>query len=822
MFALSTIVLRTPSVHELKPRISWRFTAATPEFEQEEVLKLHSATITSSSSRLTPWPLNEPIASRERHAVRIHARGKQNSHFTARSKASILEVGLMSREDWHCQPIIAPWAKANKHGTRPEDLFRKEFTARGKIQTGRLYVTAFGVYEAEINAKRVGDHFLAPGWTSYAGRLQYQTYDVTSLIMAGTTNCIGIPVAEGWYSGRIGFKGGRRNIWGVKNAIFAQLEIAYEDGKRDHVCTDSNWKVKPGPARLADIYSGEKYDATMEVDGWSSPGVRTQHWHPVEMLSLPNNLELTPGCAEPVCRIAAIQPKDKIITPSGKVVLDFGQNLVGYTRIMRVYGHAELLEQGELCTRPLRHCDAQDTYTMKGAMEGESYEPCFTYHGFRYIQLDNWPEASLTDVMASIEAVVCFSAMETAGSFSCSDTMVNTLFSNIKWGMQGNFVSVPTDCPQRDERLGYSGDLALFAPTAVLGGTPPIVSPNALYGEPTWWKVFPIAIWHDVTILAPWTLWLESGDSNILARQYDSMSTWIGGIPRNKVGSKHLGTFMPSSLTPSAPPEKPGKAMTDPALVANAFLIRCLDIMVQVATILERPEDEAYYMQHSTSARVEFSNEDICPNGRILSDSQTAYALAICFDLFNPGQVAYAGERLAEIVQTNAFNTSTGFAGTPFICEALAKSGHVNVAYAMLLNTKCPSWLYPVTMGATTVWERWDSIKPDGSINPGEMTSFNHYALGAVGTFLFERVAGLQRLEPGWKRSRFTPEVIGGDGIFLLAVDVEVFAVTKMEVVLPTVEGERVDVVGSGDWSFKCLCRRALVWPVEEVSRRPI
>jgi alpha-L-rhamnosidase len=573
-------------VHSLKPRVSWRFANAPPGFEQEEyeielsrlvgdrVLTSRSATITSSCSRLAPWPLNEPIASRERYAVRIRARGKQHSHFSPWSKASIIEAGLMSGDDWRCQPIAAPWAKANKRGPQPEDLMRKEFSPKANIQTVRLYVTAFGVYEAEINGRRVGDHFLAPGWTSYAGRLQYQTYDVTNLIITDTPNCIGIRVAEGWYSGRIGFEGGRRNIWGVKNAVFAQLEITYAGGERDYVCTDGSWVVAQGPTRLAEIYNGEKYDATMEVDGWSCPGIETQHWQPVDVLSSPDHLELTPGCAEPVRRISIIKPKDKIITPSGKVVLDFRQNLVGYVRIKQVHGtrghsinitHAEVLEHGELCTRPLRHCDARDTYTMKGSMQGESYEPRFTFHGFRYIQLDNWPDSSTSGMMASIEAVVCFSAMEPAGSFSCSDPMVNQLLSNIKWGMQGNFVSVPTDCPQRDERLGYSGDLALFAPTAVLlyncfafiqnwlvdvafdqqvlGGTPPIVSPNALYGDPKWGKVFPIAIWHDVTVLAPWALWLESADSSILARQYHSMSTWMRSIPRNKVGSTHLWDF---------------------------------------------------------------------------------------------------------------------------------------------------------------------------------------------------------------------------------------------------------------------------------------
>jgi alpha-L-rhamnosidase len=317
----------------------------------------------------------------------------------------------------------------------------------------------------------------------------------------------------------------------------------------------------------------------MEVEGWSYPGTNTEQWQPVQVLPLPTGVQLTAGYAEPVRRIEVVAPLKLITTPSGKLVLDFGQNLVGYVRIKHVQGHrgdqlklshAEVLdEHGELSTRPLRYCEAQDIYTMKGDPHGESYEPRFTFHGFRYVQLDGWPgsESGLCD---SVEAVVCHSDFEPAGDFSCSYSMLSQLFTNIRWSMRGNFVSVPTDCPQRDERLGYSGDLALFAPTAVLlykcypflqnwlvdvafdqevlGGNPPIVSPNALHKDPAWGHVVPFAIWHDVTILAPWILYQETGDDDILFRQYQSMVTWLKTIPRNRDGSTHLWDFQSFQL----------------------------------------------------------------------------------------------------------------------------------------------------------------------------------------------------------------------------------------------------------------------------------
>ncbi|KAF9871101.1 hypothetical protein CkaCkLH20_11518 [Colletotrichum karsti] len=878
-------------IHVHKPRISFRLEEAPSNFKLGErvirITRLSGHELVSlgeyrgddSETRDIPWPVDEPVKSRERYSVEVRARGADQKDLSPWSEPFVFETGLMNRSDWACKRISAPWAEDSKSQPQPEDLFRKEFQCKGHIRSARLYVTAQGIYEAEINGERVGDYFLAPGWTAYDGRLQYQTYDVTKHT-SSSSNCIGIRVAEGWFSGRIGFEGGRRSIWGTRTAVFAQLEISYKDGTSQTIVTDDSWLVTRGPTKLAEIYDGEKYDATAEVNGWSTASTQAD-WEAVEVLpQLSDSVELIAGFGEPVRRKEVINAAELITTPSGKKILDFGQNLVGYVRISSVKGqrgqqvaltHAEVLEKGELGVRPLRECQAKDIYTFKGDVNGESWEPRFTFHGFRYLQVDGWPSPD-ADLTESLEAVVCHTDMQETGTFSCSDDMLNRLFSNVRWSMRGNFLSIPTDCPQRDERLGWTGDLALFAPTAtyiydcfgilknwladvafdqkVLDGVPPMVSPNVLTGHKNWGKISANAIWHDVAVLAPWALYEETADTGILRDQYESMTTWIQVIPRNKTGAVHLWDFnlfqLGDWLDPNAPPEEPMKAVTDPPLVANAFLIRSLDLMVQIAGILQRPEDAERYRKESQAARQEFLDEYVSANGRLTSDSQTAYAIAIAFDILLPSQLQRAGNRLSEIVRRNGFRIGTGFAGTPYICEALTRTGHSAVAYSMLLNRTCPSWLYPVTMGATTVWERWDSMLPDGSINPGDMTSFNHYAFGAVAKFMVERLAGLRRLEPGWKRSRAEPVLGGefthasaehltpygkiacawklvgeGNGPLQLKVDVVVPPLTEMEVVLPDNGGKRVETVGSGGWSFVVKYERDHQWPVKPLSIFP-
>ncbi|KAF4343934.1 alfa-L-rhamnosidase [Fusarium beomiforme] len=880
----------TLGVHEHKPRISWRLSNASPDFEQqyyelrlEKVIggenhPICTAQVESSESHLVPWPAEESLISRQRYTVSVRVRGKRDASFSDWSEPAWLETGLLNRSDWTGKFISAPWSEKDNDKPKPEDLFRKAFSLKTRIASARLYITAQGVYEAEINGHRVGDYFLAPGWSCYDNELTYQTYDVTSLL-SSQDNCLGVRLAEGWFTGRLSFDGGIRNRYGTRTSLLAQLELQFSDGSSQVISSDDDWMVAQGPIRLAEIYNGEKYDATLELPGWSSHEQVAGHWE--RAIALPfisEKVNLTAGYREPVRRIETLKPVSKIITPSGKTILDFGQNLVGYVRIKGVQGqrghevtlkHAEVLENGELGIRPLRVCDATDVYTMRGDAKPETYEPRFTYHGFRYVQIDNWP-CQDRDVIAALEAVVCHTDMEEQGTFACSNEKVNQLFSNVRWSMRDNFLSIPTDCPQRDERLGWTGDLALFAPTATYiygcypilrdwlkgvwfdqqrqGGVPPMVSPNILDKCRIWGPVWPCAIWHDVVVLAPWALYQETADPAILVDQFESMETWFKVIPKNKDRCRHLWDFNADQLAdwldPSAPPNDAAKATTDPPLVANAFLINSLDVMVRVCDVLGKKGLHSYYKSWADNARAEFTEEYVSPSGRLVSDTQTAYSLAICFNLLNKDQLSRAGSRLAEVVRRNGFRIGTGFAGTPFVCEALTLTGHSNVAYAMLLNEKCPSWLYAISMGATTTWERWDSMLPDGSINPGEMTSFNHYAYGAIAKFMVERLAGLERVEAGWKRMRVQP-VVEGDFTWasashltpygrvssswrleddkqaknVLYVEVEVPPSTTMEVVLPSESGtQKTEVVGSGEWSFTADYQKQGEWPVEEIK----
>ncbi|SPO05504.1 related to alfa-L-rhamnosidase [Cephalotrichum gorgonifer] len=886
----------TLGVQESRPRLSWNIQNAPADFKQAgyqvELSKAggggawHTtspiAAINSTETTLVPWPFEEPLKSRQRISIRVRIWDENGEEAaTPWSEPAFLEVGLLDRSDWNFERIAAPWANETI-GADAEHIFKREFALRGPVELARLYITTQGVYEAEINGERVGDYFMAPGWTTYSHRFQYQTYDVTSHL--SEKNCLRIRVAEGWFCGRIGFDGGHRNIWGPHPALMAQLELTYADGRVESVCTDGAWRVTRGPIRLAEIYDGEKYDATLEVPSWSTPlkdgsTEVSSNWDAVVcMAPLPDSTELTAGFGEPVRRIETIKPVEKIRTPSGKTILDFGQNLVGYLRLRGIKGprghkitlsHAEVIENGELGTRPLRICKAVDEYTVRGDGREESYEPRFTFHGFRYAQIDGWIQES--DLYSSIEAVVCHTDMKSAGSFSCSEPLLNKLYENIRWGMRGNFLSVPTDCPQRDERLGWSGDLALFAPTAVLiydcfgmlknwlidlehdqnilGGVPPMVSPNATLPDPVWCRRVPCAIWHDVTILGPWALYQETGDISILAQQWNSMITWMKVLPRNKSpGATHLwdnGPFQLGDwLDPAAPPDQPWKSPTDARMVANMFLIQSLDLISRIAAILGKPDEASAFKLEKEAAQSEFHQEYVSSNGRIVSDTQAAYALAICLDILTPKQKVRAGNRLVELARKNNFRIATGFAGTPFVCEALASTGHVNVAYAMLLETGCPSWLYPVTMGATTVWERWDSILPDGSINPGEMTSFNHYAFGAVAKFMYERIAGLRSLEPGWRRCRVEPALgaefvrasashvtprgrvsceweIGDDGeegSKRMVMKVSVPYGTTAEIVMPEGQGERREAVGAGEWEFRTNFKKEHEWPCDSVD----
>lgn len=784
------------------PRLSWRAVTDTTDWRQaahqveitaaDGTVLADTGRIASAESLLVPWP-GRPLGSRQRVGVRVRVWGEGEDDPSPWSETSYAETGLLAPADWTARPVTPDDAPAE--GPQPVALLRRDFDVTDRVASARLYITAYGVYSAEINGERVGDHVLAPGWTSYHHRLRYQTFDVTPLLRTGE-NTLGALLGEGWYTGRLGFHGGSRNIYGEHRALLAQLELVYADGTVRTVGTDEHWRTAEGPVLRSEIYDGEAYDARRERPGWSTPGHDASDWAPVRELPLPD-AELVAPTGPPVRRTQTVAPVSVITTPSGKTVLDFGQNLVGRLRI-RVSGaaghevtlrHAEVLQDGELSTRPLRIAAATDSYVLRGGgaeTNGgvETYEPVFTFHGFRYAEIENWP-GPLDP--ADVEAVVLHTDMARTGWFESSDPLVNRLHENVVQGMRGNFLDVPTDCPQRDERMGWTGDIQVFAPTAsflhdcsgmLVGwlrdlsaeqlarpdGVPPLVVPDVL---PTAFQGMSAqAVWADVAVLLPWTLYQRFGDLEVLRTQYPSMRAW--GEATIRLTAEGDGLWrqdfqLGDWLDPQAPPDRPGDARTDGDLVANAYVVRSAEVLAETAELLDDTETAARFRAHAAAVRERFADHFVTPDGRLASDAQTAYALALSFALLpTERQRRGAAERLANIVRRASFRIATGFTGTPLICDALCAAGEPQLAYRMLLEKDCPSWLYPVTMGATTVWERWDSMLPDGTVNPGEMTSFNHYALGAVADWLHRTVAGLAAAAPGWRRLRIAP-VPGGD-----------------------------------------------------------
>jgi alpha-L-rhamnosidase len=780
----------TKGIGAARPRVSWTVATTLTDWRQAayEVeaydrrgqLTAHFERIESDESVLAPWPF-APLASRERLALRVRVWGVDGSR-SKWSELAWVEAGLLRAEDWTAQFVAPAWPEDDEF-PGPSPLLRHEFAVRPGITQARLYITALGVYEPYLNGQRVGDHVLAPGWTSYHHRLRYQTFDVTSLLREGD-NAIGAMLGDGWYRGRLGFGGGRRNIYGADVALLAQLEITYSDGSVEQVVSDETWRAARGPILASDLYDGETYDARLEVRGWAEPDFDQRGWTAVRAIPWAMTTLVAPS-GPPVRRVERVMPVAITSAPSGRVIVDFGQNLVGRVRFT-VHGatgdiitlrHAEVLERGELSTRPLRLAAATDQYVLRGG-GAETWEPRFTFHGFRYVEVEGWPGELRPD---DVCAVVCHSDMERTGWFECSDPLLNRLHENVIWSMRGNFLDVPTDCPQRDERLGWTGDIQMFAPAASFlydvagfleswladlaaeqwpsGGIPFVVPDVLVIPAP------PAAAWGDAAVIVPWALYQRYGDIGVLATQFTSMRHWNDLVTRTAGPGRlwNTGRQFGDWLDPSAPPEHPETGRTDKYLVATAYFAYTTGLLGAIAEALGMAELAEQYRAAAADIRASFRDEYMTASGRLTSDSETAYALALEFDLFaNDAQRRRAGERLATLVQESGYHIATGFVGTPLICDALCHVGEYETAFRLLTQTECPSWLYPVTMGATTIWERWDSLLPDGSVNPGEMTSFNHYAFGAVVDWLHRTVAGLAPAAPGYHRITIAPHPGGG------------------------------------------------------------
>ncbi|MGD9931389.1 MAG: family 78 glycoside hydrolase catalytic domain [Mangrovibacterium sp.] len=701
----------------------------------------------------------------------------QNDRMSRWSEPAFWVMGIMGPENW-----TAKWIESSvrEPENRPSPIFRKEFVTSKKVKLAVAFITARGMYEAEINGKRVGDICLAPGWTSYIKRLQYQTYDVTNLLLDGK-NAIGVTLGNGWYRSNIGFDG-KKNFYGENLSLLFQMQIIYTDGSVENVISDGSWHSSTGPIQYSEIYHGETYDARLEKTGWTMPGYNDTAWENIRLANYPViNLVATKN--EPVRKREVFKPVKILTTPKGEKVIDFGQNLVGWVQMkasgnagdqINIY-HSEVLDkEGNFYTESLRSAKQKNTFILKG--EGlEEFEPHFTWQGFRFIKVEGYPGELKAE---NFTATALYSDMVLTGSFSCSDDLVNKLQQNIQWGQRGNFVDVPTDCPQRDERLGWTGDAQAFARTASFNfrvhsffdkwmkdvaadqypdGGVPFVVPDVLNNG----QCSPG--WGDVATIAPWAMYLAYGDKPLLESQYESMKKWVDYIRNVSQNNLWVPKFSFGDWLFYRPfDDNSGlSAVTDKNLIAQCFFAHSTQLLINAARVLEHDADVETYEALLQDIKSAFLREYVTASGRLVSGTQTAYVLALHFDMLPENMQAQAAQRLVENIRAYDTHLTTGFLGTPYLCHVLSRFGHNDVAYELLLQKSYPSWLYPVTMGATTIWERWDGIKPDGSFQTPSMNSFNHYAYGAIGDWLYRVVAGIDTDEeqPGYKAIRIKPQV---------------------------------------------------------------
>jgi alpha-L-rhamnosidase len=752
------------------PRLSWRVGSAPHGWRQLgseiEVRYPDGTTLVTplegDEQILVDWPF-APLESRGRATLRVRVSGP--SGWSDWSESARVEASLLQPSDWSAG-WITPVAGADAGDPAP--LIGTAFEVRPGLLRARLHITALGIVAPHINGARVSEDHFTPGWTTYDKLIRFRSYDVTQLLGEGH-NELSVLLGNGWYRGRIAsLPIHRGQVYGDRLGLLAQLELDYADGRRVTIGTDESWRTAPSRILANDFYDGQTTD--LRLPAW--PPLNS----PVERLEAETG-RLDLAVAPPVRELEVSTPVT-LLENSPAIIADFGRNLVGWLRL-RVTApagttvtirHAEVLDGGQLSMRPLRSAEATDRYVLAGE-PGEVLEPLFTYHGFRYAEITGLP----ADAIIELEAVSLGSALTRTGWFECSDPALSQLHQNVVNSMVGNFLDIPTDCPQRDERLGWTGDIQVFAPTAstlfdvsaFLGGwleslaldqlpdgTVPAVVPRVFPEEST------LAGWGDAAVVVPWVMHQRYGDTGVLRRQYASMVAWVERV-RTLAGDDLLwrgGQQLGDWLDPLAPPDDPAAAQADPDVVATAYFFHSVDLLSQSAKALGRHDDARRYGELAARIRSAFSAAYVRDDGRITSDCQTVYALALAWEMIADDAVrARCGERLAELVESQGFTVATGFLGTPAVLLALSLAGRTDDAYRMLTTREFPSWLYAVDLGATTIWERWDSLLKDGSVNSGEMTSFNHYAFGAVANWMHRTIGGVVTLTPACKTVRVAP-----------------------------------------------------------------
>jgi alpha-L-rhamnosidase len=786
-----------------KPRLDW-ILAGAPDAPRGQMQSAYRVLVASSPGLLAKdqgdlWDSGKvrssetgfiayagaPLQSRETCYWKVRS-WDEADHPSAWSGAESWEMGLLQPEDWQAKWIESSPAPVNpppdaKHLPEyaPVPLLRTEFTLPAKtIVRARLYVTALGLYEMHLNGQRVGDHVFAPDWTDYNKRVRYQVYNVTSLVKPGG-NALGGFLGNGWYCGHIG--NGGYQAWGKVPALFAQLEVTLADGTVTRVVTDGSWKTHASPVVSSDFMLGENYDAQEEIAHWDEPGLDVSGWGPATERTEPARA-LDSQVDQPVCETAERQPKAMTEPKPGQYTFDLGQNMVGFVRLKVsapagtkiTLRHAEMLNpDGTIYTKNLRGAPSVDTYICRGSGV-ETWQPRFTFHGFRYVELTGTPKPPTAD---AITGIVVGTDIPRTGTFSCSDAAVNQLQSNIQWGMRGNYLSVPTDCPQRDERMGWMGDAEVFIRTATYNGdvaaffTKWLVDvDDAQNAAGAFTDVSPAPAgrahsregtpaWADAGVICPWTIYLMYGDKRILEQHLPAMSRWIDWCQlhsTNLIRDHDLGGNYGDWLSQGE--------NTPKDLIGTAYFAYSTSLVARAYAAVGDAASAEKYRQLFEQIKAAFNQRYVTADGHIAGGTQAGYCMALRFDLMPENLRGAAGQYLADDIAAHQNHLTTGFIGVSYLLPSLCSQGHMKTAYDVFLQDTFPSWLFSVKQGATTIWERWDGWTPQkGFQNPG-MNSFNHYSLGSCGEWMFDTVAGIgvDANQPGFGNFVIRPRPGGG------------------------------------------------------------
>jgi alpha-L-rhamnosidase len=756
--------------------------ASDPGLLPEHADLWDSGKIDSDQSIWVPYQ-GKKLSSRQRAYWQVRCWDERN-RASDWSTPAHFELGLLDNGDWQGQ-----WIRKDDDKTAGDDkdkatyipeYLRKAFAVNAPIASARLYVTAKGLYEVYVNGQRVGRDYMAPGWTPYDKRIETLAYDVTGQLRPGQ-NTVGAILGEGWYAGQLMRK--KLAYPEVKPLLLLQLEITGTDGRTQTLVTDATWKAtNQGPIRFSGIYDGEVYDARLEMLGWNRVAYDDSAWEGVHTEAVTHDIPLVPKRHNPV-RVNETLPTVKITEPTpGKFVFDLGQNMVGWPELAIpvetgktiTVRMAEMLQQdGTLYTENYRGAKSTDFYT--GAKnETVTWHPTFSFHGYRYIELSGFP-AGTQPQKSWVTGRVLHSDFQQSGRFRSSHAKLNQLQNNITWGQRGNYLDIPTDCPQRNERLGWTGDAQVFCATSLFNydvhsfwtswlesvredqgadGLVPHVVPDILGGKGS-------PGWGDVAVNSPWDVYVRTGNREVLHDNYNMMERWTEAYAQEAKGyivnRKGYGDW----LQPYPAKEGDRRADTPMEVIATAYFGHCTAIMQKTATVLGKPAEAARYEKQFAAIRHAFSQAFFDQTGQLTTPipTQTAYLMALGYDLLEPDLRKGAIENLLALIEVADGHLRTGFLGTPLIAFVLDDCGHADVAYNVLFKETYPSWFYSINQGATTMWERWNSYSHKDGFGDAGMNSFNHYAYGAIGQWMYERIAGLapDPEHPGYKHFYIQP-----------------------------------------------------------------